>query len=104
VDRDLKRPKSPPDKEKCKKFHVCSLSWSLDVSHEGQTRECSVFLFLKLLILILIQLKILGVKTQGVMDGVLVWIRNEYGMIRIINTGGLIVNFQCITNFGQQPA
>jgi hypothetical protein len=33
-----------------------------------------------------------------------VWIRNEYGMIRIINTGGLIVNFQCISNFGQQPA
>jgi hypothetical protein len=46
----------------------------------------------------------LGCKNPGVMDGVLVWIRNEYGMIRIINTGGLIVSFQCITNFGQQPA
>ncbi len=69
VDLYLERPKSPPDKEQFWSFHVISVSWSLDVSHEGQTRECSVFLFLKLLILILIQLKILGVKTQGVMHG-----------------------------------
>jgi hypothetical protein len=62
VDLDLKRPKSPPDKEKFKKFHVCSLSWSLNVSHDGQTREGRGFLFLELLILILIQLQILGEK------------------------------------------
>ncbi len=71
VDLDLERPKSPPDKEQFWSFHVISVSWSLNVSHDGQTREFRVFLFLKLLILILIQLQILGEKNLEVMDVVL---------------------------------
>jgi hypothetical protein len=47
VDLDFKRPKSPPDKEQFLSFHVISVSWSLDVSHEGLTRECSVFFIFK---------------------------------------------------------